>query len=262
VLGYYANWQILSGGEHNLMFRHTWSLALEEQFYLVWPWLFALLLALRARRGWVVGLVLLGIVLPVGLRNLRWAGPESWVPLYHGTETRTDGLFTGCLLALVLYWEPALPRPGWRLLLCLAVLPALAVLAWHALTDFRFLQGHLCRAGFTFLSLSSAVLIAVAVCCPPATLRWALELRPLCWLGRISYGLYLWHMPVYQAIAEANITDNFRLEAWRKVAASLVVATVSYYALEQPFLRWKERLRRSRTGAAEVPAPIPSRRAA
>ena len=241
VVCYCANWRLaFSKVPHNVMLAHTWSLSVEEQFYTLWPVLLALLLALRVRRRWVLGGVLAGIVVPAALRIALWHGRAS-IALYFRTDTRADALCCGALVALAVYsgWRVRGLWPRW------AAAAAVTVLVWHA-TKGRLLEhAYIFRAGFSLVALASAVLVATVVCTPPRPLRWVLEFGPLRWFGRISYGLYLWHWPIF-----CRIGLDLDVGPWLKVlfqlSAALAAATVSYYGLERPFLRLKDRLGRPR----------------
>jgi peptidoglycan/LPS O-acetylase OafA/YrhL len=257
VIGYYANWHFyFSRADHNDMLRHAWSLSVEEQFYTLWPALLTLLLALRVRRRWLVVGVLAGIVVPAALRIVLWQGRGS-IRLYIRTDTRADALFCGALVALAVYGGLLARTRRSRRLLRLGALLAVAVLAWHVPRARLLNHGYMFRAGFTLMALASGVLIAAAVCCPPRPLRWVLEFGPLRWLGRISYGLYLWHWPIFCYIG-LEVKAALWLLVLLQLAAALAAATASYYWLERPFLRLKDRLGRPRTcTAAPATRPFP-----
>lgn len=230
---YVENWLRALTAHHGPLLGHTWSLAIEEQFYLTWP------LLLGARRGTtapLVAIALLGALASALLRAALFAGPPTVPRLYHGTDTRADALLGGCALGLA--W--ATPAVRARLqaahrLVSAAAWAAAAVLG-AVLLRVRADDGWLYRGGLSLMALCASALLLCAVTAPPRPLVWP----PLRWLGRISYGLYLWHYPVFQVFwIHGWLTPAGRLAA---AALSVAVAALSYYGLERPFLAFKAAL--------------------
>jgi peptidoglycan/LPS O-acetylase OafA/YrhL len=224
------------------MLQHLWSLAVEEQFYLIWPLLLAGMLKLwHGRRRpmllTTLAMITVSIALMVGLSVSR-GYPIDQDPsrVYYGTDTRAFTLLIGAVLAMV--WAPwrlsKRTPPGGRLLLDLLGLAGLAGLAYMFLEVSEFSQ-NLYRGGFVVVSLLSALVIAVTVH-PAADLsRYFLGLKPMRWIGERSYGLYLWHWPVYmitrpQLDIGITGTPNLLLRLFVTVA----IAELSYRYLEQP----------------------------
>jgi peptidoglycan/LPS O-acetylase OafA/YrhL len=255
VLLYVQNWRLGLNGRTWGMVPHLWSLSVEEQFYLIWPAALAGLLALRARRGWIVGLALLGVVVPALLRLALYTS-GSWRRPYFCTDTRADGLAAGCLLALLASWTGG-PRGRWgRLALRAAAWPAAALLVGHYVRCNAF-DPYVYRAGFSVVNLAAGVLLAAMLWSPPPLLAWVLESRPLGWLGRVSYGAYLWDLPVgYLVMANAGRAPH-GVQAALLLAGPVLAGALSHYGLEAPFLRLKSRLEPHRDARA-----LPARRAA
>jgi peptidoglycan/LPS O-acetylase OafA/YrhL len=113
---YATNWVNAFSLRNMAILDHTWSLTVEEQFYVLWPPLVPVLLALRVRRRWILSMVLLGISVSTSLRLLLWDGPASIKRLYYGLGTRLDALLVGCLVALLVSSD-LIPRP-WRWCSC------------------------------------------------------------------------------------------------------------------------------------------------
>jgi peptidoglycan/LPS O-acetylase OafA/YrhL len=237
---YVANWRFVF--DHHSYFeqfgrppvlRHLWSLAVEEQFYLVWPLL--LVVGMRfARRA----LPLLVAVAAVGSTALMWALYKPGADpsrVYYGTDTRAAPLLVGVLLAFV--WRPgalpAPPRPFGR-----ASLDALSVVAL-AVVAYAFLHVHdndpaLYRGGFLVLAVCTAVLLATIA--HPVSALGRLLAQPLPrWLGERSYAIYLWHWPVL-AFTRPGIDVHLNRGALLvfQVGATLLLADLSYRLVEQP----------------------------
>jgi peptidoglycan/LPS O-acetylase OafA/YrhL len=261
VLLYYHNWRAGLARDVSLPFLHFWSLAVEEQFYLVWPVALASLLACGARRRWLAGLTLLGVVVPAVLRNCL---PSGAIPakarLYYCTDTRLDALSLGCLLALVASWGLGPSSERGRRLLRVAAWVAAVVLLGHGLRATMF-GAYMFRAGFTLVALSAVVLLAALLWEAPPLLRRLLEVRPLGWLGRISYGTYLWNMPLIFVVLRVAQRCPDWLQITLLVAAPIAAGAVSFFCLERPFLRLKSHLgadKDSRPRPASVDQPRPA----
>ena len=256
ILLYYYNWRMSYTPvvPHNPALGPVWSLAVEEQFYLLWPVLLSALLMRRVRRRWIVGLVLLGVFAPFVLRIVLWTGVESVRRLYMCTHTRLDGISAGGLVAIMTAWDLR-PRSGCaRLGLRATAWAAVAVLAGFVLnasSSSRFMY----HGGFTVVSLCAAVLIAALVWSPPPLLAWTLQAAPLRRVGRISYGVYLWHIPVFLAVSNRLPLKDGPLRAVLIWVVSLAAGALSHYCVERPFLRLKERLDHGRERSV-VEAPL------
>ena len=292
TLLYVANWHFILLGNNYFNqfgnqspFIHTWSLAIEEQFYIVWPLVMLAILRWRRSLRPVLVLCIVGaIASAIEMAVLFHAGADP-TRVYYGTDTRAQSLLIGAALAVWFAMKPAasavrqlvhLPapvtpqrarpahlRPGvsssftryshrfktaaggnslgrkgqaakWSL--SIAGLAGVAMTAW--------LWSHLSggsiltyEGGFAMAALSMAAVIATAVRHPTGLLARVLSLAPLKFIGRISYGLYLWHWPVFM-IADSAKTGltGYELFALR-VAITFAFAITSFYLIEQPIRR-------------------------
>lgn len=246
VLFYVANWfmVLVPEGMGRLgPLAHTWSLAVEEQFYLSWPPLLAAWLVRRPSTRSV--LLLLGaaiIACGVWRAHLELAGRPP-IRLYAGTDTRFDALLLGCLLAVALSARGGVVRPderyprwlGWA-----ALVPFLGIamtVSWRS--------PGMYLGGFTVVGLLALVLALSAVKDAGAfgaMLRWP----PLRWLGRVSYGVYLWQGPVAVAFAmKAGVAHPGKSPFWflLALAVTFAIAVPSYYLLELPIMRQGRRFK-------------------
>ncbi|MFI7588197.1 acyltransferase family protein [Spongisporangium articulatum] len=251
TLGYLANWHLAGADSYFAAYgtasplRHTWSLAVEEQFYFVWP---ALTLGLlwaggrvaRATRDWPVmltgrrmlaGVALLGALASAGA--MAWLySPDDASLAYYSTRGRVQELFAGVLLAIVLAARPLRPR-RW---VTGAATVGLVVLAGAFLTlpDTAPLYY---RGGALGVSVAVALLIAGLEREPEGRLARAFSWGPAAWLGRISYGVYLWHWPVVVAVPlQGSFGEEVARQALR-VALTVGLSVASYYGLERPVQR-------------------------
>ncbi len=286
-LAYVSNWyQIWVGQGYTASgdfspLRHLWSLAVEEQFYLLWPLAMIVILRLGARRvqnvSWAfvaAAVAIAGVVAalyhpgPIATCELT---PEAYWQLgdrcisktdflYLSTPTRAGGLLLGAALAMV--WRPValmrgpMRRRG-RLLDVVGVVGfvTLGALTWyvHVVTP-DGAGAWLFRGGFLITGLATVALIA-AVTHRGTAAGPAMGNVVLVWIGVRSYGLYLYHWPIFQGIRRVTGNALTVPEFLVGVAATVVVADVSYRVIEIPirrgtFGRWWRRLQLTRTDGA------------
>jgi peptidoglycan/LPS O-acetylase OafA/YrhL len=264
---YVTNWYLIfseqsyfeSFGRPSL-FLHLWSLAIEEQFYLLWPVVFAAGIRLAGRRRLLWG-VLAGIGASTALMWVLFTPGIDPSRLYYGTDTRVAGLLVGVALAMV--WHPRRLRarvgPGAPLVLDAVGLVALLLLVRQLLTTSEF-DAALYQGGFLRASLLTAVVLAV-VAHPAARLGRLLSrsvsgVAPLLWVGHRSYSIYLWHWPVFMV---TRPHQDIALDGWPllvlRFALSLALGALSYRFVEQPIRHgaladWRQRLARAREEGA------------
>jgi peptidoglycan/LPS O-acetylase OafA/YrhL len=209
---------------------HTWSLSAEEQFYLLWPAL--LFLVFRAQRRTAIRVLVITIAaVTVELSALAAWGAASG-RLAFAPDTRSLGLAIGCLTALCLSELQRLSR-SMRTATSFAVALSIA-LAGLGLFTARVETYQL--GGLTVFCAAVALLIVRATDGSSLTSK-ALSFVPLAWLGRISYSLYLYHLPIFIAFgvyAGGFATTEMKVVA---IALSVLAAALSFRFLEQPFLR-------------------------
>ncbi|MFM7060287.1 MAG: acyltransferase family protein [Actinomycetes bacterium] len=243
AIGYVQNWwQIFAGRSYfeqtgrPPLLQHLWSLAVEEQFYLLWPLMFWVLLKAFGRRPMRLVGVLVGAALASTI--LMWVlfpGIDDPTRVYYGTDTRAAGLLLGSALAIL--WPPwrltrAVHLAG-RLVLNAIGAAGLAFVAWYL---FRVpdTAAWVYRGGFLWLDLATLLVIAVVVH-PGADLRRLLGWKPLVWIGLRSYSLYLWHWPIYQVTRPGLDVgfDGYPLLALR-LTLTVICAELSYRYVETP----------------------------
>jgi peptidoglycan/LPS O-acetylase OafA/YrhL/lysophospholipase L1-like esterase len=244
AIGYVANWRFIASGQSYFAqfaspspLQHVWSLAIEEQFYLVWPPAFLLLLRLtRGSRAALVGVTVALAATSALLMAALFTPGNDPGRVYFGTDTRAQSLLIGATLALLLERRRVgTTRIGRRLLHATAMGAALLLLwAWARTPDDAT---WLYRGGLAVTALLVAVVIASVIAETPGPLGRVLSLRPVRWIGLISYGLYLWHWPVYIALSSRRTgLDGPALLAVR-LACTVAIATASYYLVELPIRR-------------------------
>ncbi|MGA1035750.1 MAG: acyltransferase family protein [Ilumatobacteraceae bacterium] len=245
-IGYLANWGQIVGGVPYFadldppLLRHLWSLAVEEQWYVLWPFAFIGLMRLSRLR------VRVSVIAAAALGSwlLMWVAhrdaPASflgWDPTnfaYLSTPTRASGLLLGALVAFV--WRPWRDaRADERLSRPLDLTAGIAVgVLLAAFIGAHLTEGYMYPWVLALTSVASLVAIMVVVHPAAAGARWMFGSSWLTAIGRRSYGLYLWHWPIFVI---ASATDGSWL---RVVAASLVtvvIAEVSYRVIETPVRR-------------------------
>jgi peptidoglycan/LPS O-acetylase OafA/YrhL len=243
-LGYFTNIALTTEAGVATMpnsLTHLWSLAAEEQFYIVWPAVLFVVLRARLHLATVVLAVALALMTAQQLR--LYLDGTWWPRLEYGIDTRSTSILVGCLLAVLLATgaRPTVERIG-RIVGPVGV-GALLLLVFVDLGKTIY-AGPLLVAG-----LASAVLIVRALDDASWVAR-GLSLPPLVFLGRISYSLYLWHIPILSLFGVLH--PNFAPMVVPALATALACATASHYFVERPFLRRKKRFEAHSDSAPDV----------
>ncbi|HEY2319779.1 MAG TPA: acyltransferase family protein [Solirubrobacteraceae bacterium] len=260
TLLYVANWHQIAAGTNYFAasgpvspLQHTWSLAIEEQFYLLWPLIVLGVLGLARRRGAsdrralqvLLGLSLAGAAAASVEMALLFGAGRSLDRVYYGTDTRATGLLIGAALAIVLTIRQRCPRsapasrrvPAWggdalgaaSLLLLVALGAGLLIVNGADAWVYPF--------GLLAMDAIMVILVAGVVLRPRAAGARFLALAPLQGLGKISYGLYLWHFPLFLWLDESSTGQRGPALLALRLTVTLAVSLVSYVVVEQPIRR-------------------------
>jgi peptidoglycan/LPS O-acetylase OafA/YrhL len=241
AFAYVSNWYLIGIDQSYFTtlgrpspFAHLWSLAIEEQFYVVWPVLLGGLALLMRRSARVAATIAAGAAVSALAMWLIYSGGDP-SRVYFGTDTRAAGLLMGAALAVV--WRPfeqtnARFRPTPRAL-DLAFIGSSAVLVWAFLRYDEFTP-FTYRPGIQLVALATILLIAASVH-PAARLARVLGWAPLRALGRRAYAIYLWHWPVFVVTRPGVDLDiSVGRALLLRVAITLVLADLSYRFVEEP----------------------------
>ncbi len=259
TLLYGNNWHQVAGGQGYFAalntprpLLHTWSLSIEEQFYLVWPLVVLGILRFARSLRVLLAVTVVGAVASAVAMSVLFAGGAGEARAYYGTDTRAQALLVGAALAVLLAHPlprrrasrvpttslvrdlrlPAAARAG----LAAAGVAGLAVVAWMSVVD-NSTTAWIYHGGFALVAVATAAVIASVALVPTGAVARTLSVRPVRYVGSISYGLYLWHWPIFVVLDHARTG----LEGWPlfvvRLAVSFGVAVVSYHFLEMPIRR-------------------------
>ncbi|MGB7051852.1 MAG: acyltransferase family protein [Acidimicrobiales bacterium] len=240
TLFYVANWhQILADQSYFVQVSapspllHTWTLAIEEQFYLVWPLVVVAVLKLTKSPRALFVVAVVGVLASATEMAFLFHGGENLNRLYYGTDTRAQDILTGAAMGILLYGRPvATGRRTKTAFSAIAIAgAAIFIIEWtriNASLDIVF------RGGFLVADVMVALVICGVTLAPAGWPARVLGVRPLAYIGRISYGLYLWHWPVFLVLdgSRTGLT-GYPLFALR-LLVTFAIAMVSWYVVETP----------------------------
>ena len=255
TLLYVSNWRfVLTGQSYFAQFDapspllHTWSLGIEEQWYILFPIILGVVLARRRlSRSALTVVLLVAAGASAALMAAMYTPFADPSRVYYGTDTRVQALLLGAALAAMLGTVDRAGRRTSAALQASGLLAAVALLV--AFCVVQETDPRLFRGGFLLVAAAATAVVAAVVTADRGPLARVLSWRPLVAVGLISYGVYLWHWPVYVFLTPQRTGTSGPALLLLRVFVTLVVATVSYVFLEQP-------VRRTRIGrgSALVPA--------
>jgi len=237
TLSYVGNWFLALHVLPVSPISHTWSLAIEEQFYLIWPLLLLGLLRAGLSRT-AIGRVALALAAASCLQKILLCIDHdlgTWMRIYFATDTRADALLIGCAAAALFENGLRVSNPVRHAVFVLAVCGIGYFVATARINDLNLFR----YGGLTLLAAFTAVVIVHLVTDPWPSVERVLSQRWLVGLGRISYGVYLWHHVIM--FIDLPI-DNAALLLAARIALTLAASVLSYIVVERRALALKPRL--------------------
>ena len=256
VLLYVGNWWRIG---HSLgVFDHTWSLAIEEQFYILFPALFIFCMRRKMRRINIAKALVVAALAEIVLRSILLAAGSAINTIDNTTVTHSDGLLFGAALA---FWLTSTERRQIRTgtVHVFAVVAVAVLVALVAATSFASPFWY--DFGITAAPIATAVLLFDQVTTPLPWLARVLGSKPAVWIGRRSYGLYLWHAPIYKIVILIPGRTHVRGSDVIVFVGSFLAAIVSFEIIEKPALRVKARFQKTEATPSSLAPSIHARHA-
>lgn len=217
---------------------HLWSLAIEEQFYVMWPLVLLIGILLAPRRGRLMLFIMIGAAVSAAAMAMLYEPGSDPSRVYYGTDTRAFAILIGATLAVL--WpsnklNSHISSPAQNFLDVIGIIGmVLLLLQIHQTNQY---DDALYRGGFVYLSVITAIVIAVLVH-PDNRLETVMGCSLLSWIGKRSYSLYIWHYPVIiLSSPEVNTEDTSYMRIILQLTASLGLAAISYKYIEEPIRR-------------------------
>jgi peptidoglycan/LPS O-acetylase OafA/YrhL len=220
-LFYLSNWARAFSIHPPDYLGHTWSLSIEEQFYIFWPIILLTMLRVSKKRLHVVYFAAAIALLSWVLRVLLQMDSTPPVRIYNGLDTRVDTLMVGCTLGIL--FSSGLVSDNakkilQKLLIVIAPVSVAILLAISMRGDWR--DPRMYYLGFVVVELMTAVLVVDVLVNPQSIVRKFLSMKWLVWIGSISYGLYLWHYPIYRTM------DDLGFHFWTIITVGSLVTFI------------------------------------
>lgn len=243
-LFYIANWtRAFEMGRPEIL-GHTWSLSIEEQYYIIWPLFLIFFLKYCKNRNSLTMITILGLLASWFLRVYLFEHGASPMRLYNGLDTRADCLLTGCALASLMSSStpraflsaPSFLQNNFRYIAISAALFLLVLahkIVWWSPANYYWI--------FSAVEFCAALIVLDLFISPGSLLKGFFEQRILVWIGRLSYGLYLWHYPIYETMRLKNCSTLSIVTIG--TILSIMAASASYYFIERPILKLKRNFR-------------------
>lgn len=246
TLGYVMNWRLISEGDQYFgtqggasPLRHAWTLAIEEQFYVLVPFVILALMALvRSRRAITLVLVVGGVLSAVWTAVLGFHDASDYPRVYYGTDARAQALFLGAALGVWLApgrdgTVPTFSRPVVAVAGVVGVVSSVfSFVVVDPYSPWMFNLG-----GMFFFAVGSVLLVIACVDERPSWVQTIFGWRPLAYAGRLSYGLYLWHWPIWLAFGNRRLVDNGVVNFVICAVLTVGIAHLSYQYVERPVIK-------------------------
>ncbi|MDB6025359.1 MAG: acyltransferase 3 [Verrucomicrobiales bacterium] len=229
-------------------FGHTWSLAIEEQFYLLWPALLWIWRKDLVRMTWGTVCLIACVWIHRALLALVFDVSQSYI--YRAFDTRFDNLLVGCLLAILL--KRGVGRTFWDFLTRHAVLPLIifGILMISVRYGGLLMKDYRDVVSYALHSVLIGVIMIQLIALSGSVMwRW-LDWAPIRYLGRISYGMYLYQQLVLWPVKKMLLSFPVAVQLAGGIAVTVAIASVSYYVLERPFLKLRGKRK-------QMPAAVP-----
>lgn len=267
TLGYVMNWRLIVEGDQYFgtagapsPLRHAWTLAIEEQFYVLVPFvILGLMVIVRSRRLITAVLLAGAVVSALWTAYVDFHDSSDYPRVYYGTDTRAQALFIGAALGVWLApgRNGSIPTFSRPVVAVAGVVGVVSSVFSFVVVD-PYSQWMFNLGGMFFFAIGSALLVIACVDARPSWVKTTFGWTPLAYAGRLSYGLYLWHWPIWLAFGDNRFTDNPIINFVVCSALTVGVAHLSYQHIERPVIKKGVRglIPSVRTPAIAVALPV------
>lgn len=239
ALFYVKNWALVHAYQFDL-FSHAWTLSIEEQFYLLWPPILIVLLGRIKTFDSLATWLLLGYFLALLDRAALTWWNAPLLRINYGTDSRADALLLGCLIAAFAFGKYDTKMSEWKRLFVPMTWGGVVLVILLCVTPQANRQTE-ANVALGAISFSAACVVAGLTFNERGWLHGFLSQGWLVYVGRISYGLYLWHFPLFLLVQARGWP--FAAELAVEMSLTIALTLASFYLLERPCLKLKEQLR-------------------